>query len=72
MSIEVLLQLLFHPASTPAFLCAFALIVGLWFLAIGVFIFFALLGDVLWGVGRQAWPKILTHLPLLGGPDVGR
>jgi len=65
MSLEVLLQLLFHPASTPAFVCAFALVIGLWFLAIGAFIFIVLLGDVAWGLGVQLWPKIRSHVPLL-------
>jgi hypothetical protein len=67
MSLEVLFQLLCHPASTPAVVCALALIIGLWFLAIGAFIFLALVCDVAWGLWIQFWPNIKGHIPLFGG-----
>lgn len=70
MSLEVLLQLLFHPASTPALLSALLLVIGLWFLAIPAFVLLAAVGFWLWEV---AVPAIVSHIPLLsGGPNVGR
>src|SRR5260221_6255915 len=73
MSLEVLLQLIFHPASTPALLSAFVLMIGLWFLAFGVLIFVSLLGIVLWEVTIRIWPKLLGHTPLFGsGTDIDR
>ena len=36
MSVEVLLQILFHPAATAAFLGAMAIFFGFWFLALGL------------------------------------
>lgn len=71
MSAEVLMQLLFHPASTPAFLCVLLLIVGLCFVAISLYMFCFIMAKVLpWIVGR-IWPTFVSYFPLLGGPNVG-
>ena len=38
MAVEVLLQILFHPAGTAVFLGAIAILAGLWFLVMGIFV----------------------------------
>jgi len=50
MSVEVILQILFHPAAGPGYLASLALMVGSWFLIIGVmgilFLLSLLLGNL--------------------------
>lgn len=67
MSLEVLLQLIFHPASTPALVSGLLLFVGLWFIAIPILAIFAASAYFLWDVATPAiWRVIVSHVPLLG------
>jgi hypothetical protein len=58
MSLEVLLQLIFHPASTPALLSAFLLVAGISFLTIGIIIFLLMLGIEFGELANRLWPNL--------------
>jgi hypothetical protein len=70
MSWEVLLQLLFHPASTPALLGALVLFIGLWFFVIGLIIATFMLSMVARDIGEYILPHLLEQVPLFGGSNV--
>jgi len=56
MSVEVFLQLLFHPAATPAYLGVVLLFAAAWFVIIGLFALALLSGAVLQGLWHMWFP----------------
>jgi len=62
MSVEVWLQVLFHPAATPGYLGVLVLFVGLWFLIAGLALLLLLSGLFIEELVHRLWfPRIVSN-----------
>ena len=72
MSVETLLQVIFRPALTPAYLGSLLGFIGLWFVALGLFVLCLSFSSVLYEASNWAFRKFIELFPLFkAGPNAG-